>query len=192
MEFTPLVSQTRLSERLSAGDPPTMQAVVERFERMIGMRQRAVFLGMQAVLPAMVEGGRGAVVNVTSIDALRGAPGWSAYCAADHGIVGLTKAAALEVAPFGVRVNAVAASRTTTRPGQLPSDLAAAMNVNIPIGRLADADEVAAAISFLASDAASYCVGSVLVADGGRLAGPSPAATSGLAVATNPAPRSGE
>jgi 3alpha(or 20beta)-hydroxysteroid dehydrogenase len=179
MEFTPLVPVTRLDPRLT-GAAEAMSTSFEQYSRIVAINQTGVFLGMCTFLPGMVEARKGAVVNVGSIDSLRGAPGWAAYCASDHAMIGLTRAAALEVASYGVRVNAVCASRTTTRPGQLPPDLAAKMDQQIPISRLADAAEVASVVTFLASDKASYCVGSVLVADGGRIAGPAPAAVVGL------------
>jgi 3alpha(or 20beta)-hydroxysteroid dehydrogenase len=184
MEFTPLVPATRLDPRLAAA-ADSRGGALERYERIVAINQTAVFLGMRTFLPGMVDAGRGAIVNVGSIDSLRGAPGWAAYCAADHAMIGLTRAAALEVAPYGVRVNAVCASRTTTRPVALPPGLSGQMHQQIPLGRLADPSEVGQVVAFLASDSASYCVGAVLVADGGRLAGPAPASVVGLVTPTD-------
>ena len=179
-EFTPMIPLTKMDPKMAGDRPVVTTASMEQYQRIVGVNQTGVFLGMRAVLPVMAEARRGSVVNVGSIDLARGAPGYAVYCAADHAMVGLTKAAALEAAPYGVRVNAVSASRTTTRAGTLAPDFASHMNVNIPIGRLAEASEVAKAVAFLASDDASYAVGSIIIADGGRLAGPAVAATTGL------------
>ncbi len=130
-----------------------------------------VFFSMRAELPAMVEAGRGAIVNVASGAGLVGFAGLPAYVASKHGVVGLTKSAALECAPRGVRVNCVCPGsvRTPMLEGFLGGDerVERAMTAGVPIGRLGTPDEIAAAIVWLCSDAASYMVGHALVVDGG-------------------------
>jgi 3alpha(or 20beta)-hydroxysteroid dehydrogenase len=125
----------------------------------------------------MIEAGRGSIINISSIDGIRGMPGTAAYCAAKHAVVGMTKAVALEVAPLGIRVNAVCPGGMLT-PLLADVDLSMLGDVDlsslpnsIPMRRMADPAEVAKAVAFLASDDASYCTGAEIVLDGGWTAG---------------------
>jgi 3alpha(or 20beta)-hydroxysteroid dehydrogenase len=143
------------------------------YDRLIAMNQTSVFLGMRAVLPGMLQASQGAIVNVSSIDGIRGAPGLAVYCAAKHAVLGLTRAVALETAARGVRVNAVCpgvmqtpAVDEATRATGGTADFGAKLAAGVPIGRVADPMEVARVIAFLASDDASYCTGSEFVVDG--------------------------
>ncbi len=130
-----------------------------------------VFFSMRAELPVMVAAGTGAIVNVASGAGLVGFAGLPAYVASKHGVVGLTKSAALECAPRGVRVNCVCPGsvRTPMLEGFMGGDerVERAMTAGVPMGRLGAPDEIAAAIVWLCSDAASYMVGHALVVDGG-------------------------
>ena len=130
-----------------------------------------VFFSMRAELPVMVAAGRGAIVNVASGAGIVGFAGLPAYVASKHGVVGLTKAAALECAPKGVRVNAVCpgSTRTPMLEGFMGGDakVERMMTAGVPLGRLASPDEIAAAIVWLCTDDASYMVGHALVVDGG-------------------------
>ena len=130
-----------------------------------------VFFSMRAELAVMVAMGSGAIVNVASGAGLVGFAGLPAYVASKHGVVGLTKSAALECAPRGVRVNCVCPGsvRTPMLEGFMGGDerVERAMTAGVPMGRLGTPDEVAAAIVWLCSDAASYMVGHALVVDGG-------------------------
>lgn len=130
-----------------------------------------VFFAMRAELPVMVAAGRGAIVNVASGAGLVGFAGLPAYVASKHGVVGLTKSAALECAPRGVRINCVCPGsvRTPMLEGFMGGDerVERAMTAGVPMGRLGTPDEIAHAITWLCSDEASYMVGHALVVDGG-------------------------
>lgn len=130
-----------------------------------------VFYAMRAELPVMVAAGSGAIVNVASGAGLVGFAGLPAYVASKHGVVGLTKSAALELAPRGVRVNCVCPGsvRTPMLEGFMGGDerVERAMTAGVPMGRLGTPDEIASTIAFLCSDAARYMVGHALVVDGG-------------------------
>ena len=116
----------------------------------------------------------GAIVNVSSINGLRATPGAAVYSAAKHGIEGITKSLALEVIGQGIRINAVAPGVTLTpswearlAAAESPSAMKASVEQIVPLKRFASADEIANAIMWLCSDAASYVVGHTLVVDGG-------------------------
>lgn len=130
-----------------------------------------VFFSMRAELPAMVEAGRGAIVNVASGAGLVGFAGLPAYVASKHGVVGLTRSAALEVARQGVRVNCVCpgSARTPMLEGFMGGDpkVERMMTAGVPLGRLATPEEIAHAIVWLCTDDASYMVGHALAVDGG-------------------------
>lgn len=130
-----------------------------------------VFYAMRAELPSMVTAGRGAIVNVASGAGLVGFAGLPAYVASKHGVVGLTKSAALECAARGVRINCVCPGsvRTPMLEGFMGGDerMERAMTAGVPMGRLGTPAEIAEAIVWLCSDAASYMVGHALVCDGG-------------------------
>lgn len=130
-----------------------------------------VFFSMRAELPVMVAAGHGAIVNVASGAGIMGFAGLPAYVASKHGVVGLTKSAAIECAPRGVRVNCVCpgSARTPMLEGFMGGDpkIERMMTAGVPLGRLATPAEIAAAIVWLCSDAASYLIGHALVVDGG-------------------------
>jgi NAD(P)-dependent dehydrogenase (short-subunit alcohol dehydrogenase family) len=132
---------------------------------------RSAFLSAQAAARRMRDAGAGgAIVHVTSQMGHVGAPLRTAYCAAKHAVEGLTKAMALELAPHGIRVNAVAPTfveTPMTRPFLAPATARQAVIERIPLGRLGTADEVAAAVLFAASPAAGLMTGASLRVDGG-------------------------
>jgi 3-oxoacyl-[acyl-carrier protein] reductase len=131
---------------------------------------RHVLLCTQRVARRLVDAGRpGSVINVTSIEGVRAAPGYAAYAAAKAGVINYTKTAALELAPHGIRVNALAPDLTVTE-GLLrvaPNGLSERARHMIPMDRAGDVDEMAGAAVFLASNMASYITGQTIHVDGG-------------------------
>ncbi|MGN8171859.1 SDR family NAD(P)-dependent oxidoreductase [Agrobacterium sp. 22117] len=136
----------------------------------------SVFLCMRYQLPSMLEAGRGVIVNNSSVDGLRGypLPGGAAYSAAKHGVLGLTRSAALEHAKDGVRITAICPGWIGTPPVEnfirKNEQVGAQIVGQEPIGRLGTPIEVANGVLWLCSDAASFMLGSPLVLDGGYMA----------------------
>jgi len=146
----------------------------DNFDRVNAINLRGVWACMKHELRQMREQGSGAIVNCSSLGGLVGLPGRASYHASKHGVLGLTKSAALEYAPRGVRINAVCPGTIDTpmvadmlAKGEL--DMAEAVRAQ-PIGRLGTADEIAAAVLWLCSPAASFVVGVALPVDGGYTA----------------------
>jgi len=142
------------------------------FRRVLDVNLTGLFLCTRASARAMISGGGGGrIVNITSIDALHPSMvGLAHYDASKHGAWGFTKNVALELAPHGIWVNAVAPGGIAT-PGTGVSDQAGmeAFAAMIPMGRMGEPDDIARAVLFLASDLASYLTGTQIVVDGGRL-----------------------
>jgi NAD(P)-dependent dehydrogenase (short-subunit alcohol dehydrogenase family) len=153
----------------SAGDTDP-----DNWDRVLSVNLTGTFNICRALLPSMLERGAGAIVNVASDAALVGMRGQAAYCAAKAGVAQFTRAAALDAAPRGVRVNCVCPCFTDTPLvrnwiGSAPDPAAAlheAMTAQ-PIGRMGRPEEIAAAIAFLCSDEANFITGAVLPVDGG-------------------------
>ena len=154
---------------------PTVDYSIDEFERVMSINVRGVFLGLKYVLPVMLRQRSGAVINTGSTGSHVGATGVCAYTASKHAVLGLTRVSALEVAGSGVRVNAICPGGTQTRmlqsliQGRKRSD-ELAFNTATPNGRIAEPQEIAAMVVFLASDYASHMVGQSVIMDGGRLA----------------------
>ncbi len=153
---------------------PTADCTEENWDEVIQVNLTGTWLCLRAEIRWMQAHGGGAIVNTASTDALAGARNRPAYVASKHGIAGLTKAAALEYARAGIRVNAVcpAAIRTPMRrlvTGGKP-EIEALVDDYHPIGRQGTPEEVAAAVVWLCSDAASFITGHLLAVDGGVLA----------------------
>lgn len=131
---------------------------------------RHVLLCTQRVARQMVADGRGgSVISLTSIEGVRAAPGYAAYAAAKAGVINYTRTAAFELAPHGIRVNAIAPDITVTE-GLLrlsPDGIRPELSRAVPLGRLGDVDDIASAAVFLASDMARYITGQTLHVDGG-------------------------
>ncbi|HLZ68432.1 MAG TPA: glucose 1-dehydrogenase [Dehalococcoidia bacterium] len=155
-----------------SGHPPTPLAdvAVEAFDSAVRVNLRGAFLCMKYEIPAMLAGGGGAIVNMSSTAGFRGVPGLAAYVSTKHGIIGLTQAAALDYAQRGIRVNAVA-------PGPILSERLAALSDEqrapvvraVPMQRIGRPEEVAATVAWLCSDRASFITGETIAVDGGRL-----------------------
>ena len=150
---------------------------VDDWDSILGVNLKGMWLCMREQLRQMSDQGSGVVVNTASVAGLMGAPGAAAYTASKHGVIGLTRTAALEYAPQGIRVNAVApgtvdtpmSERTSARKSEDPYPHAL-IRQGHPLRPLALATEVADAILFLSSDRSSFATGSVLVLDGGMTA----------------------
>ena len=157
-----------------AGQMPKPLADIsfEDFEAGLKTNLYGVFLGMKYEIPAMLAAGGGAIVNMSSTAGLQGAPGMGPYAAAKHGVVALTKSAALDYGPRNIRVNAIAPGPIVNEQmSRLPEDRLQTIARFIPVGRLGRTEEVARAVVWLCSDDASFITGTVLSVDGGRLAG---------------------
>jgi NAD(P)-dependent dehydrogenase (short-subunit alcohol dehydrogenase family) len=159
-----------------AGVTPLGKTKPEVFESIIRTNLTAVFFTVQAVLPHLNKGA--SIILNGSVHAVLGAPGFAAYAASKAGVRAMTRTLAAELAPRGIRVNVVVpgATKTPIWSAAPESDAMAALEARfgkaIPLGRMAEAEEVANAVVFLASDEASSVVGIELVVDGGHTAAP--------------------
>lgn len=158
-----------------SGLAPLAQMSLDFYLQVVHVNQVGAFLGMRAVLPAMSEAGHGSIINISSIEGLVGGPGCVAYSASKHAVVGMTKSAAIELAPLGIRVNSVNPGPVDTPMARLAEaagiDVTQIVAAKSPMGRMGTVEEIARFVCFLASDESSYCTGSTFVVDGGWLAG---------------------
>src|SRR5207253_1706695 len=160
----------------NAGDghmpTPLADIKVEDFERAIRVNLTGVFLAMKYEIPAMLRSGGGVIVNMSSTAGVQGVRGMAAYVASKHGVVGLTKTAALDYAEQNIRVNVVAPGPILThRLAQLPDERRDEIAAYVPLRRIGKPEEVAAAVVWLCSDEASFVTGATIPIDGGRLSG---------------------
>jgi len=157
------------------GQPgPVTQQTADTYAATFDTNVLGTLLSMKHELRVMQVQGTGSIVNISSTYGHAGAPGASLYAASKHAVEGMTKSAALEAAPFGVRVNAVAPGPVETAMLNRFTGTAerkAALVTRVPLGRAGEPDEIARAIVFLASAEASFVTGQVLAADGGKSAG---------------------
>jgi NAD(P)-dependent dehydrogenase (short-subunit alcohol dehydrogenase family) len=141
------------------------------FDRCVAINLKGVWLGLKHELPRMLAAGGGAIVNTASLAGLIGLPQGGAYSASKHGVVGITKTAAVEYAQRGIRVNAVCPAAIETRMTDvLPDELRAQAVAPQAIKRFGRPDEVAAAVVWLCSDRASFITGAALPVDAGATA----------------------
>ena len=156
---------------IGGGDAPVADYGIDDWNKVIAVNLSGVFLGLKYEIPAMLRSGGGSVVNLASILGSVGAANHAGYVAAKHGVVGLTKTAALDYAGQGVRVNAIG-------PGYIETPLLERLSDEVrgglvalhPIGRLGRAEEVAELALFLLSERASFVTGSYHLVDGGYTA----------------------
>jgi 3alpha(or 20beta)-hydroxysteroid dehydrogenase len=152
------------------------EVALEAHHRLTDVNQHGVFYGMRAVKPVMAARRAGSIVNISSIDGIAGVRGMLSYVATKFAVRGMTRAAAIELGPLGIRVNSI-------HPGVIDTPLVRAGSPESharlerlmkmqPIARMGRPEEVANVALFLASDEASYCTGAEFVVDGGHLAGP--------------------
>lgn len=151
---------------------PTAESSEEEWDRVVETDLRGVFLCMKHEIPLMLKQSGGAIVNISSGAGIRGFAGQPAYVAAKHGVVGLTKAAALDYAEQNIRVNVVCPGITDTPmmegiTGGTPEGREP-MIAQEPVGRMGRPDEIASAVLWLCSDGASFAVGHAMVIDGGQ------------------------
>jgi NAD(P)-dependent dehydrogenase (short-subunit alcohol dehydrogenase family) len=155
---------------------PTAESTREEWDRVIGINLRGVWSCMKHELRQMQRQGSGAIVNNASVGALTGNPGIGSYIASKHGVIGLTRTAALEYIKHGIRVNAV-------NPGLIDTQIArdvvsgdeqayAEIAKHVPIGRAGTPEEIASAVLWLCSPGSSYVVGHSLTVDGGMTIAP--------------------
>jgi len=145
------------------------------FSKVIDVNLRGVWLCMKYQLQEMVRAGKGAIVNTTSFSAVAGVPGVGFYVASKHGVLGLTRSAAVDYAPLGIRINAVGPGAVNTpmvdaqidQNPEFAEQIRAAQKELMPAKRVAEPEELASAILFLASDESSYVMGHNLMVDGG-------------------------
>ncbi|WP_159901771.1 SDR family NAD(P)-dependent oxidoreductase [Salinirussus salinus] len=155
---------------------PVTEIEESDWDTLIDVNLKGVWACLKAEIPAMLESNGGAVVNTTSEEGLVGGPARGSYVASKHGVVGLTRTAALEFADAGLRVNAVAPGPIDT--GMSPDSMDAedlegmreAVREEIPLGRFGEPEEVAGATAYLCSEDASFVTGHTLVVDGGHIA----------------------
>ena len=143
------------------------------FDKLLAVDLKGVFLSMKYEIQQMLKGGGGAIVNNASIAGMIADPGISTYVAAKHGVIGLSKAAAIEYASQGIRINALApglVETAMTKPWFDDPNIRSHFLANSPIGRVAQPQEMAGMVLFLCSDFASFAVGQAFVIDGGYTA----------------------
>ncbi|CAM3493265.1 glucose 1-dehydrogenase [Isoptericola cucumis] len=150
-----------------ANGAPITEYDVDAWRTILDINLTGTFLGIRAVSPVMAKAGAGSIINISSVEGLRGSRGLHGYVASKFGVRGLTKSVALELGPAGVRVNSV-------HPGFVATPMTTGIDADsllIPLGRGAQPEEVSQTVLFLASDESSYSTGSEFVVDGGLVAG---------------------
>lgn len=155
------------------GGEPFAEVTPERFDAVFSVSARGTFFLTQAVLPGMRRRGGGRIVNISSLIAARGAPGNPHYAGAKAAMLGFTRAWAVELAPFGIAVNAVLPGLTHTRMAldALGEEALRARAGSVPAGRLGTSRDIAAAVLFLCNDSTDFLTGQALSPNGGEFVG---------------------
>lgn len=153
---------------IGGAQAPTGEHPLEDWQQVIDVNLSGVFYGMRYEIPAMLASGGGAILNMASIMGSVSFANSPAYVAAKHGVVGLTKTAALEYSAQGIRINSVGPGfiRTPLLENNLEPEMLAGIGALHPIGRLGEAQEVANLVTFLCSDDAGFCTGGYYLVDG--------------------------
>lgn len=150
---------------------PTIDFPEEEWDRIVNINLKGIWLCLKYEIPQMLKQGKGAIVNTSSAAGLIGVPSNPAYPASKHGVVGLTKAVALEYARSGIRVNCVCPGPTRTGMHESLSasspEMVKSMGQKVPMGRIGEPEEVAAAVMWFCSDEASFVTGHAMPVDGG-------------------------
>jgi 3alpha(or 20beta)-hydroxysteroid dehydrogenase len=158
---------------------PLIDGDPEVFASVLRVNQVGVYLGMRAAAPLMTAKGGGSIVNLSSIDGMVGMRLLAAYVASKWAVRGMTKVAALELGPQGIRCNSVHPgyidTPMLTAGGRMTDDTKSSLAAQVPLGTLGSPDDIAAVCAFLASDESRYCNGAEIVVDGGLIAGVKPA-----------------
>jgi NAD(P)-dependent dehydrogenase (short-subunit alcohol dehydrogenase family) len=141
---------------------PIVDQDEDAFDRVLAVNVRGVFLGMKHALPIMIARGSGSIINTSSVTAVKAVMNLAPYAASKHAVVGLTRVAAMEAGPHGVRVNAIMPGPTAT-----PMIGDQTFSGQVPLGRLSDVAEQAAVACFLASGGSSFINGETILVDGG-------------------------
>lgn len=158
---------------------PTGECSLGNWERTLAVNLTGTFLCVREEIRAMQERGGGSIVNISSNFGIVGKTGIPAYCASKHGVIGLTKTAALDYADQGIRVNTVSPGPTMTpmldklvaESGERGREMLEQARNSIPMRRIGESEEVAAAVVWLCSDAASFMTGTTVPVDGGFVVG---------------------
>jgi 3alpha(or 20beta)-hydroxysteroid dehydrogenase len=150
-----------------ANAAPIEHLTTAKWDAVIAVNLTGTFFGCRAVAPTMKAQGRGSIINISSVEGMRGSAGLHGYTAAKFGVRGLSQSLAVELGPFGIRVNSV-------HPGFIRTSMTTRIDpahLDIPLGRPGDPADVAGTVVFLASDASSFTSGAEFVVDGAMIAG---------------------